>query len=101
MRARGKGSGLATFEVARPKGFESLGTQSPETFEYESAQCRNTKAWKGGGAKYLFLHRTSLGGVAKKRTASRPLFGGLRVALADLGDLTDPGQLNGQDPVLF
>ena len=44
---------------------------------------------------------TSLGGAAKKRTASCPLFEGQRVALADLGDLTDPGQFNGQGPVLF
>ena len=47
------------------------------------------------------MQRTSLGGVAKKRTASRPLFEGRGVAPADLGDLTDPGQLNGQGPVLF
>ena len=47
------------------------------------------------------MRRTSLGGVAKKRTASCPLFEGRGVALADLGDLTDPGQFNGQGPVLF
>ena len=47
------------------------------------------------------MQHTSLGGVAKKRTASSPLFGGPEVAIADLGDLTDPGQLNGQGPVLF
>ena len=55
----------------------------------------------GKGSKTKKMHRASLGGVAKKRTASRPLFGGPRVALADFGDLTDPGQLNSQGPVLF
>ena len=48
------------------------------------------------------MHPTFLGGVAKKRTAFCPLFwGGQGSGLADVGHLTDPGQTNGQGPVLF
>ena len=84
-------------------GSDARSSESLATFEVtRSANGRIQRPGRGGGgSKDFFLHRASLGGVAKKRTASRPLFGGPRVALADLGDLTDPGQLNGQGPVLF
>ena len=55
----------------------------------------------GGGRTKTKMYCTSLGGLTKKGQHPVPFFGGLRVALADLGDLTDPGQLNGQGPVLF
>ena len=55
----------------------------------------------GKGANKKFLQRTSLGGVAKKRTASCPLFWGAKGGLADVGHLTNPGQMNGQGSVLF
>ena len=52
--------------------------------------------------KEVFLHPTFLGGVAKKLTASCPLFwGGQGGGLGDVAHVTDPGQTNGQGPVLF
>ena len=56
----------------------------------------------GKGDERIFLHPTFLGGVAKKMTASCPLFwGGQGGGLGDVAHVTDPGQTNGQGPVLF
>ena len=52
--------------------------------------------------KEVFLHPTFLGGVAKKLTASCPLFWGVwGGGLGDVAHVTDPGQTNGQGPVLL
>ena len=57
---------------------------------------------KGGNGMKKKMHPTCLGGVAKKLTAFCPLFwGGQGDGLEDVGHLTDPGQTNGQGPVLF
>ena len=84
-------------------GSDACSIESLATFEVSMWANGRLETSKGGkGMFFLFLHPTSLGGVAKKRTASCPLFwGGQGDGLEDVGHLTDPGQTNGQGPVLF
>ena len=57
---------------------------------------------KGGQGVKQKLHPTSLGWVAKKKgSILSSLLGGPGGGLADVGLLTDPGQTNGQGPVIF
>ena len=99
MRARVRG--LATFEVTRPKDSKVWEFKVPKLSNPNQPMAASRGLEGGKGSKILFFASRLPRRGCKKRTASRPLFGGLRVALADLGDLTDPGQLNGQGPVLF
>ena len=55
----------------------------------------------GLGANNKFLQRTSLGVAAKKKDSILSSFLGANGGLADVGHLTNPGQMNGQGPVLF